>query len=167
MGMEDAALLGVFAIIVLFGYVIMARLDRFFGKVRQGDGARRQADRFRIATSCLQAIPAISNALQEFERLYPDVQCRVSVGQEREVIEALERGEADVAIIAADSDAARQTEPQWSCITLNPRPFFTEAGRVEVEALGEPPRGQKALWRGNDTQALAVNFLRQLCGQMP
>lgn len=42
--------------------------------------------------------------------LYPDVHCDPSVGYELQVIQSFDSVEADVAIISADSDAAKK---QW------------------------------------------------------
>lgn len=167
MRMEDAALLGVLVIIALLGFYIMMRLDRFLDKLQaEADGQDQKAS-FRIATSCLNAIPAISNALQDFRRQYPDIPCTISVGQERDVIESFNRGEADVAIVDAKSDVEHETQAKWSCYTLNPQPFCMEAEKIELEILGHNPVIQKVLWQGYSGQSLAVNFMHHLCGQIP
>ena len=87
MGMEDVILLGGLAAIILFGYYIMAKLDRLFDKVGQENGAPARMASLNVATSCFDAIPAVSDILREINDLEPNVHCRLSVGLEWEVLQ--------------------------------------------------------------------------------
>lgn len=167
MGMEDLALLGGVAAIMVFGYVMAARLDCFLDKVRKERRGQAQTACLNVATSCLDAIPAVSNILKDIRHLDPDVHCRLSVGCEQEVIQSLVRGEADVAIVSADSRAESETLAQWDCVTLAPQSFSADHGIVEVKTIGRKPQHQKILWKSGENPALVRSFLHRLWGQGP
>ena len=165
MRMEDFVLLGSFAAIAIFGYCLMARLDDFLDKVRQENKEREQPSCLNIATSCLNAIPAVSNILKDINNLYPNAHCSLSVGHEREVISSFDRGDAHVAIISADFDIENKTPVQWEYIALNPQPFSVDNGIVEIKPVEKNLQRQKILWRSGDNQSLVRYFIHHLCGQ--
>ena len=167
MGMEDFALLGGFAVIAIFGYYIMARFDHFLDQVRQEGEEQGQTICLNIATSCVDAIPTVSNVLQDINQLYPHVHCTLSIGHEREVVKSFDRGDVDVAIISADSNAENETLAQWKYITLNSQSFSIDRGIVEVRTTGKSPQQQKVLWKNSDSQPLVFVFIHHLCGQRP
>ena len=167
MGMEELILLGGFAAMAILGWYIMASLDKFLDKARQKNKEQAQIACFHIATSCFDAIPAVSNTLKDIEHLAPNVRCTLSLGHEQEVIRSFDRGDADVTIISADSHLESETLAQWKCITLPPQPFTTENGMVEVKPIAKQPQQQKVLWKRNDNQIFVLNFIRHLCGQQP
>lgn len=167
MGMQDVALLGVFAAIAAFGYCVMGRADRFLDKVRPAGEERERAICLRIATSCVNAIPAVSDILKDVRHSYPHARCNLSVGGEQEVMQAFDRGDADVAIISADSKMQSETLAQWQCITLAPRPFSMDQGTIEVKAVERNPLHQKVLWKSGDSRSMVLRFIDCLCGQRP
>ena len=93
--------------------------------------------------------------------------CNLSVGHEQEVIKSFDSGDADVAIISADSDAENETMAQWKCVTLNQQPFSIGNGIVEVKSVEESLQHQKVLWKSSDNQPLVLNFIDHLCGRRP
>lgn len=170
MGMEDFVLLGGLAAMAIFGYYIMTRLDRFLDQVRPKSEAQGGATCFNIATSCFDAIPAVSDILKEINYLYPSVHCSLSVGYEQEVIRSFERGDADVAIISAASDVESKPLTQWKSLALDLRPGSIdpiEHGIVEVRAVENSPQPQKVLWKSGDNRFLVQSFIHGLCGQKP
>ena len=165
MGMEDVILLGGLAAIILFGYYIMAKLDRLFDKVWQENGAPARMASLNVATSCFDAIPAVSDILREINDLEPNVHCRLSVGLEWEVLQSFARGEADVAIISAESDVDRESPVHWNCVTIHPLSLSQEHATVEVRAVARSPQHQRVLWKNSDNQSLVQSFLHHLWGQ--
>ena len=165
MGMEDLVLLGGFAAIAVLGYYSMARLDRFLDKVRQENEEQEQTTCLNIATSCFSAIPAVSDILKDINHLYPSVHCSLSVGQEQEVIKSFDSGDADVAIISADSETESRTLAQWEWITLDPQSFSIDNGIVEVNTVEEGSQHQKVLWKSCDNASMVIHFVHRLCGQ--
>lgn len=167
MNMRDVALLGVFAAIAVFGYYVMGKVDHFLDGVRPESEERERAACLHIATSCFNAIPAVSDALQNMRHLHPHMHCNLSVGREQEVITSFDRGDADVAIISATSQLKSETPAQWKCVTLPLRSFSIEHGMVEVKAVEKNPQRQKVLWKSNDSRSLVLRFIHCLCGQRP
>ena len=167
MNMQDVALLGVFAAIAVFGYYVMGKVDHFLDGVRPESEKWEQATGLYIATSCFNVIPAVSDALQDMRHLHPHVHCNLSVGREQEVITSFDRGDADVAIISANSQLKSETPAQWKCTKLSPQPFSIEHGMIEVKAVGKNPQYQKVLWKSSDSRSLVLHFIDCLCGQRP
>lgn len=165
MKLDDFVILGSFAAIIVFGYYIVSRLDRFLVKVRLENKEPEQTTCFNIATSCVNVIPAVSNVLKDINHLYPHVHCNLSVGYEQEVIKSFDRGEADVAIIPANSDIESERPAQWNYITLNPQPFSIDNGAVEVKTVEKALLQQKVLWKSGDSQSFVSNFIDRLCEQ--
>ena len=163
--MEAFILLGGFAAMVVFGYCIMSRLDNFLKAVQQENERRDEASCLHIATSSLDAVPEILRILKDMSGRYPDARCSISFGQESEVIQAVDTGAADAAILPAD--AASGIQAQWKCFALNRQPFSIGGGTVEIRSLQGSPRFQKILWKNTDPHALVSEFIQQLCGQQP
>lgn len=165
MAVKDLVLLGGFIAIAIFGYYIMAKLDHSLDKIRKEKEEQKPTACLNVATSCFTAIPAVSSILKDIHHSQPDVYCNLSVGHEQEVITSLDSGDADVAIISADSDVESETLTQGKCITLTPQPFTIEDGIVEVKAVEHKPQHQKVLWKRSDNRSLVLNFIHYLCGQ--
>lgn len=167
MNMQDVALLGVLAAIAVFGYYVMGKVDHFLDGIRPESEEREQATGLHIATSCLNAIPAVSDALQDIRHLHPHVHCNLSVGREQEVIMSFDRGDADVAIISANSQLKIETPAQCKNVTLTHRSFSIDHGIVEVKAVEKNPQHQNVLWKSSDSRSLVLRFIHYLCGQRP
>lgn len=163
--MEDFFLLGGFVVIAILGYYMMAGLDRFLNQVRQDKEKREKTACLNIATSCLNAIPVVSDIVEDINCSYPNVHCNLSVGHEQEVIRSFTRGDADVAIISADTDVESGTPAQWKCITLKLRSFSMDDGIVKVKAVEKRPQPQKVLWKDCDDESVVMHFIHCLCGQ--
>lgn len=163
--MEDIILLGSFAAIAVFGYFLMAKVDHFLDTIQQEDREPEPIICFHIATSCFSAIPAVSNIVEDIHHRYPNVHCKLSVGYEQEVIKSFACGEADVAIISADSDAESQTLAQWKRIALNPKPFCLDNGIIKVNTVGKEAKYQKVLWKRRQNEFLVIYFIHRLCGR--
>ena len=167
MGMRDLALLGVFAAIAVLGYYVMGRLDRFLHKVVPESEERERAACLHVTTSCFSAIPAVSDILKDIRHSHPDVRCDLYVGREQEVITAFDRGDADVAIVSADSGLKTETVAQWKCATLSPRSFSMDHGMIEVKAVEKNPQHQKVLWKSGERRSTVLRLIDCLCGQRP
>ena len=66
---EYFVLLGGFAAFALFGYYMIAKLERFLDQVRRENEDSEETTCFNIATSCVNTIPAVSSTL----KLYPPI----------------------------------------------------------------------------------------------
>lgn len=163
MGVKGLVVLGCFAVFAALGYYIMSKLDRFLDEVRQNNGARERAPSLTIATSCLSAIPSVSNALKDIRSRHPNARCSLSVGEEEEVIHSFDAGEADVVIVSAGAECS--TPAQWEYITLSGQSFLLEGGAVEVRSATECSQQQKILWKKGARHSLAPEFIHQLLGQ--
>ena len=161
--MKELILLGGFAAIAVFGYYIMSRLDDFLNAVQKEIEQQEETPYLSIATSSLDAVPEVLHILEEISRRYPEVRCSISVGQEAEVVQALDAGSADVAVLPAE--AASGIQAQWECISLDPQPLFLDHGMVEMKSIQKDPQLQKILWKSSNAHFLVSEFLTQLCGQ--
>lgn len=164
MGMEDFVLLGSFAAAAILGYYIMARVDNFLGKVRQKNEEQERTTGLNIATTCFNVIPTGSNILKDINHL-SNVHCNLSVGHEQEVIKPFDGGDADGAIISANSDIKSETLTQRKCIALTPQSFSRENRITKGKPVEKSPQHQKVLWESSDKQSFVLNFVHYLCGQ--
>lgn len=163
MKVEDAVLLGIFAAVAVFGYFVMVRLDAFLDTVHNADRTLQKSAHLNIATSCPDAVTAIRNAAKDTCEWFPDMQCSILLGQEREVLRAVDTGDADVAIVSAEAESGDLSEGKP--IALAPRSLFLDDGTVEIKTVEKGPRCKKILWRAAGDHAAAVQFIRQLYRQ--
>lgn len=161
--MKELILLGGFAAIAVFGYYIMSRLDDFLNAVQKGNERQDEMSYLSIATSSLDAVPEILCILKDISGRYPEIRCSVLIGQEEEVVQALDAGRADVAILPAE--AVSNMQAQWGCICLNPQSLFLDDGMVEMQSIQKAPQLQKILWKNKNAHLGVSEFLYQLCGQ--
>ena len=162
--MKELVLLGSFAVIAIYGYCAMSKLDLFLEELRaqkREDPGRRV--RLNIATSSLNAVPSVWKILKDIRRRHPGAQCSLSVGLEREVLKSLDSGESDVAIVSPDSESGPLA--QWKRVSMAPQSCSAEDGSVSVESLDKQPQGQKVLWKRDSAQSLALEFVHRLCCQ--
>lgn len=101
--MKELILLGGFAGIAVFGYYIMSRLDDFLNAAQTENERQEETPYLNIAVSSFDAVPEILRILKDISGRYPDVRCRVSIGQAEEVVQALDAGCADVAALPAEA----------------------------------------------------------------
>lgn len=161
--METFVLLGGFAAIAVFGYSVMSRLDDFLNAVQKENERQDERLHLNIATSSLDAVPKVLHVLKSISGHYPDVRFSVSVGKEEDVMQALDTGSADVAVLPAE--AVGDMQAQWECISLNPQPVFLDNGMVEMKSIQKEPQPQKILWKHDNADFLISEFLQKLCGQ--
>lgn len=161
--MKELILLGGFAAIAVFGYYIMSRLDGFLNAVQKEAEPQEETPYLSIAISSLGAVPEVLHILEEISLRYPEVRCSISIGQEEDVVRALDAGSADVAVLPAE--AASSIQAQWECISLNPQSLFLDHGMVEMKPMQKAPQLQKTLWKNDHAQLWVSEFLSQLCGQ--
>lgn len=161
--MKELILLGGLAAIAVFGYYIMSRLDGFLHAVQKETERQEEPPYLSIATSSLDAVPEVLHILEEISRRYPEVRCSISIGQEEEVVQALQAGSADVAVLPAG--AASGIQAQWECVSLDPHPLFLDHGMVEMKPMQKAPQLQKILWKNDHADFWVSEFLYRLCGQ--
>lgn len=161
--MKELILLGGLAAVAVFGYCIMSRLDNFLNAVQKENERQDETSYLSIATASLDAVPEVLRILEEISGRYPDVRCRISIGQAAEVVQALHAGSADVAVLPAE--ALSDVQAQWECISLNPQSLFLNNGMVEMQSMQKAPKLQKILWKNSNAHFLVSEFLCRLCGQ--
>ena len=160
--MEAFVLLGGFALFAVGGYYVMGKIDLFLERVRRQNLAQEKMLPLNVATSCIYAIPSITNVLNDIGARYPNMQCSLSFGHEQEVMKAFDVGEADVAIVSSQAESGAPA--QWECVIVNPRPIFMMDGGLPVKTFDQTPRYEKILWKNNDDLFFASEFVRRFCG---
>lgn len=161
--MKELILLGGLAAIAAFGYYIMSRLDGFLNAVHKETERQEEPAYLSVALSSLDAVPEVLHILEEISRRYPEVRCSLSIGQAEEVVQALNTGSADVAVLPVE--AASGIQAQWECISIDSQPLFLDHGMVEMKPIQKAPHLQKILWKNKNAQFWVSEFLSQLCGQ--
>ena len=161
--MEELVLLGGFIAIAVFGYHVMSKLDNWLGEYRIEKDVHENLSRLQIAISSPDAIPSIIAAINTVGNQYPDVQYRLSFGQENLIIAAFVKGEMDAAIVS--SEAEIPSHSQCSSITSFSQPLYISDGTVEVSTLAGSHQEQKIFWKTGDTRPCMLELIRQLGGR--
>lgn len=125
MGMQDAALLGVFAAIAVFGYYMMVRLDGFLEKIRKEKEKQERLTCFNLAISGISTILAVSTILKE-NKIHE---------HEQEAMNSFDWGDTDATVLSAEFDLPKETLAQWECIAFDKQPGSIDQGTVEEKAV--------------------------------
>lgn len=110
--MEGVVLFGGFLALVLFGYFLAGKLDCFLDSVQPSTQAKGDSCSLKIAISNPCALAPVARALKELQGQYPDIEIKMYMGKEWEIMRDLESGVTDIAVVSAEAeDAARPTVP--------------------------------------------------------
>ena len=90
--MEGVVLFGGFLAIVLFGYFLAGKLDCFLNSVQPSTQAKGDSCSLKIAISNPCALAPVARALKELQGQYPDIEIKMYMGKEWEIMRDLESG---------------------------------------------------------------------------
>ena len=106
--MEGVVLFGGFLALVLFGYFLAGKLDCFLNSVQPSTQAKGDSCSLKIAISNPCALAPVARALKELQGQYPDIEIKMYMGGEWEIMRDLESGVTDIAVVSAEAENQRQ-----------------------------------------------------------
>ena len=136
--MEGVVLFGGFLAIVLFGYFLAGKLDCFLNSVQPS-----------------------TQALKELQGQYPDIEIKMYMGKEWEIMRDLESGVTDIAVVSAEAEDSGQTHS--ACFICCPQPLSVD-GMTLMPADTENQR-QKLLWKDIQSPIPIQKLVQRLCGR--
>lgn len=119
--MEGVVLFGGFLAIVLFGYFLAGKLDCFLNSVQPSTQAKGDSCSLKIAISNPCALAPVARALKELQGQYPDIEIKMYMGKEWEIMRDLESGVTDIAVVSAEAEDSGQTHS--ACFICCPSRF--------------------------------------------
>lgn len=139
--MRELLLAVMIAATLVFGYILMARLDRFLG---QG-GSRetgRSGERLRIGFSDPAAADGIAGVLEAYSARHPHTAVRLLSGTQQELTQALSGGRVDIIFLPDGGSFAFPSR----LVLLERTPGTMQYGGLSIEPMDKGPLAQRVLW---------------------
>lgn len=159
--MEGVVLFGGFLAIVLFGYFLAGKLDCFLNSVQPSTQAKGDSCSLKIAISNPCALAPVARALKELQGQYPDIEIKMYMGKEWEIMRDLESGVTDIAVVSAEAEDSGQTHS--ACFICCPQPLSVDSMTL-MPADTENQR-QKLLWKDIQSPIPIQKLVQRLCGR--
>lgn len=138
--MGDMIWLGSLLAMAVFGYYVMRRLGGFLEETQKQNEAQEKTERLHIAASAPEDIPMLLKAAEK----HPDMEYVLSVGQEEQILNCLEEGNVDAAIVSAQTKS--DSNMQCELLDFNPVPFTTGDPKRVIRPVETCVRHRKIVW---------------------
>ena len=161
--MEALVLMGGFIAFVVFGCCLMGRLDSFLDGIPDEGEEQEPIRLLKIAVSNPGVVVPIARALVELEKQDPNIQFKLSMGQESEILRELDTGDVDIAVVSCG--APDRGLIHCTCCIDSPQGYSVAPTRVMLTLVGTAEQRQKIFWKDTDYSSKVQKFIRQLCGQ--
>ena len=161
--MKAGILISAAAVIFLFGFFLMRKLDRFLDSNRRESGSGLSAAAaIKIAFEDPALIPALSELMIRFPGKNIDCELTVFSGSAQEIINKLGTGELDFGFIT--SEIGKNTDIRCRCLSILicRNRFFCETLGKTVIPLKPGEQTCKILWIEQDDSISKRLFLREL-----
>lgn len=144
--MGDMVLLAAMAAVMVLGWFLMGKLDRFLAGNRRGQDVQPPpgGDSLRLGFCDPTVADSLADVLEQYSKLYPDVPIRLFCGGEGELLEGLTAGKVDAAFLPEDTAAPAHYRSMG--MTLERTPVLLGHGGLEVAPIAEGSAAQNALW---------------------
>lgn len=163
---EGLVLLGGFLAVAAFCYYGVSKLGDFLDQNRvdqeEAYDLQEEQGELNIAAASLCAIQVGSKVLKDMEKEHPNLHCTLSMGEEPELLHALDAGDVDIVILY--SKAERSKTVRQRKVMLSAQPFINEDG-VKITPIHPAMQSQFVAWNNQDRRPFILEFVQKLCGQ--
>lgn len=158
--MQDMLLLATVAVIFSLGWFLMKKLDLFLESNRRMQEFRLPSGEnvLRLGFCNPMAADGITDALEQYSRLYPDRPVRVFYGTEKELLEGLSAGKFNVIFLPENAELSASIRYDSRMVSLSHGPVIMKYGGLPIEPLTNGSRLQKMVWAGEAAAAFADYF---------
>ena len=163
---EGLVLIGGFLAVAAFCYYGVSKLGDFLDQNRvdqeEAYDPQEEQGELNIAAASLCAIQVGSKVIKDMEKEHPNLHCTLSMGEEPELLHALDAGDVDIVILyskAERSKTVRQRE-----VMLSAQPFINEDG-LKITPIHPAMQSQFVAWNNQDRRPFILEFVQKLCGQ--
>ncbi len=148
--MQDVLLLAAVAVMFAFGWVMMKKLDCFLESNRHMQELQRSSggNALRLGFCNPMAADSITNVLEQYSKLYPDMEVRIFCGSEEKLLKGLSAGKFDVIFLPENAEIPAHVHYNSKMVSLNYTPVMMKYGGLPIEPIADGHIIQKALWMG-------------------
>lgn len=148
------------AVMFAFGWFLMGKLDCFLEvnyhtqelQLLSGENTLRLG-------FCNSAVAdSITDVLEQYSKLYPDISVRIFCGSEEELLNGFSTGEFDVIFLPENAEIPAYIHYDSKMISMNYIPAMMKYGGLPIEPITDGHITQNVLWIGEAASAFAGCF---------
>lgn len=162
--MQDVLLLVAVVVTFAFGWFLMGKLDCFLESNRHMQELRLSSgeNTLRLGFCNPTAADSITDVLEQYSKLYPDISVCIFCGSEEELLKGLSAGRFDVIFLPESAEISAYINYDSKMISLNYTPVMMKYGGLPIVPITDGHIIQKVLWIGESTSAFAGCFMKCL-----
>lgn len=162
--MQNVLLLLTVAVTFAFGWFLMGKLDHFLEMNHHMQELQLSSgeNTLRLGFCNPTAADSITNILEQYSKLYPDVSVRIFCGSEEELLKRLSAGKFNVLFFPGNAELPAHIHYNSKMISLNYTPVMMKYGGLPIEPVADSHISQKVLWIGEATSTFTSSFMKCL-----
>lgn len=162
--MQDVLLLVMVAVSFVFGWFLIGKLDYFLESNRHMQELQFSSgeNTLRLGFCNPLAADSITNVLEQYSKLYPDISVRIFCGPEEELLKGFSAGKFDVFFLPENAEIPVHMHYNSNTVSLNHTPVMMKYGGLPIEPIADGHIIQKVLWIGGAASTLASCFIKCL-----
>lgn len=162
--MQDVLLLAAVAATFAFGWFLMGKLDRFLEENRHTQELRLSSgeNSLRIGFCDPTVADSMTNVLEQYSKLYPDVSVHIFCGSEGELLKGFFAGKVDVIFLPETAVIPSHIQYNSKIVSLNYTPLMMKYGGLLIEPIAGGHIIQNALWSGGTASIFICSFMKCL-----
>lgn len=162
--MQDVLLLLAVAVTFAFGWFLMGKLDCYLESNRHMQELQLSSgeNTLRLGFCNPTVADSITDILDQYSKLYPDISVRIFCGSAEELLKGLTAGKFDMIFLPENAEIPAYIHYDSKMISLNYTPVIMKYGGLPIEPITDGHIIQKVLWIGEATSAFADCFRKCL-----
>lgn len=162
--MQDVLLLAAVAVTFAFGWFLMGNLVSFLESNCHMQEFRLSSgeNTLRLGFCNPTAADSITDVLEQYSKLYPDISVRMFCGSEEELLKGISAGKFDVIFLPEGAEIPAYIHYDSRMISLHYTPVMMKYGGLPIEPITDGYIIQKVLWIDEATSAFADCFRKCL-----
>lgn len=157
--MKELLIVAVIAVVFVFGWFLMKRLDYFLKNNFQAQALEEMSgkDTLRIGLSNPLVSDSIANILEQYSQIYTNISVRIFYGAEDTLIKELVISKLDVVFLSGHVDIPTDVQYNVKKALLSYTPVIMKYGGLPIEPIADGNIVQNVLWL-KKTRASFVNY---------
>ncbi|MDO4299697.1 MAG: hypothetical protein Q4C59_14710 [Lachnospiraceae bacterium] len=152
------------AVTFAFGWFLMGKLDCFFESNRHMQELLLSSgeNTLRLGFCNPTVADSITNVLEQYSKLYPDISVHIFCGSEEELLKGLSAGKFNVIFLSENAEIPAHMHYNSKMVSLNYTPVVMKYGGLPIEPIANGHITQKVLWIGEIASTFAICFIKCL-----
>lgn len=162
--MQDVLLIASMAATFVFGWFLMGKLDRFLEENRHAQELQISSggNSLRIGFCDPTVADSMTDVLEQYSKLYPDVSVSIFCGSEKELMKGISAGKFNVIFLSESAEIPAHMNYNSKVVFLNYTPVMMKYGGLPIEPIASGHIIQKALWSDGTASIFTCCFLKCL-----